>query len=213
MGIPENVGVALVAGTFGLIPIILQWIATYSQRRDRIHRLDNLRAELEFLERLSAFQGKIGDGENPIQSETKLRVENAVSDLLDQYSALPKDIPSAPAVPSRPSTEQPSTERPSAERPPPPPVEQHSLFRRVFLLYQPETPLGWVWHTLFYILMSIFLTLLISDFFNPTYDPETGANEFWYLLFGLAFLEGIPLLVLQRLARYEARKSQLPDSP
>lgn len=196
---------ALMAGSFGLVPVMLQWFATISQRRDRSTRLNNLRTELDFLERLSAVHETTGVEDGLTPQQTKLKIYNAVSDLLEQYSALPKDV--------RPTA---GADRRS--------VERRTLFRRVFLLYTPETMLGWVLHSIFYVLLIVILTLLISGFFNPPTDNETGANEFGYLLIGLVIIFALPLLILHRLARRQAARpeasaphvadqSEPPDSP
>jgi len=61
-GIPHmstQLAVAFVAGLFGLIPLMVQIASTRAQRRDRMTRLNHLRAELEFLEQLDTLQGKV----------------------------------------------------------------------------------------------------------------------------------------------------------
>ena len=50
--------VALVAGLFGLVPLTVQIATTRAQRRDRMTRLNHLRAELELLEHLHTLQGR-----------------------------------------------------------------------------------------------------------------------------------------------------------
>jgi hypothetical protein len=93
-----------------------------------------------------------------------------------------------------------------------PPQQKPSFFRRTFLLYSPNTTVGWVLHTVFYMILFVFISSLILDWFNPTYDPETGTNEFWYLLIGLTVILGPPLLIVQRLARRVAVRSEKSDS-
>ena len=88
---------ALVVGLLGLVPVMVQWLTTKAERRDRRHRLNTLLAELEFLERASALQDKDRAEDNPEQLQRTLRVENAMRDLLDRYNELPKTVPSVTA--------------------------------------------------------------------------------------------------------------------
>ena len=55
-------------------------------------------------------------------------------------------------------------------------------------------------HTIFYFLVIFVAVGLITDLQSPTFDPQTGENEFKYLVFGLAILVGPPLYLLRRAA-------------
>jgi hypothetical protein len=71
-----------------------------------------------------------------------------------------------------------------------------------FLLYNPRTPSGWVWHTLFYmfaiILVTLFLLTLIA-FSNPIQGLVVAAI--------LAIPFGIALLIIQRFAERNAARN------
>ena len=71
-----------VAGLFGLVPLMVQIATARAQRRDRMTRLNQLQAELEFLERLHALEGKVG-----AQDETAApRTDLAMSEPCDHAS-------------------------------------------------------------------------------------------------------------------------------
>ncbi len=181
----KEITVAFVAGLFGLIPLMVQIVSTRAQRRDRMARLNQLRAELELLERLHTLQGKVGATDEAAKPQTNLVISDALSKLLDQYNQLSEIAPSAISGGKRPS------------------ARQLSFLRRAFLLYYPRTTSGWILHTLFYMLASIvfgtFLALL----------PSTFAGKFlvgdYLFVFGILFTPiWIALLIIQRLARRNA---------
>src|SRR5215212_4409792 len=167
---------------------MVQWLTTKAQRRDRSSRLNTLLAELEFLERASALQEKDRAGDEPGQLQGTLRVENAIRDLLDRYNELPKTVPSVTA-PSTGGAEQPS-------------VEELSFFKRMLLLYTPDTKLGWVWHSLFYVFLLATLAFVVPDLLRLQFSG----------LFGGFVLYFAPMLLFQRLARREVtgRKAFIP---
>jgi hypothetical protein len=68
------------------------------------------------------------------------RISSAVIKPLDEYSALVE------------------TERTAVVGRKPPTQPKPSFFRRAFLLYSPHTTVGWVLHTLFYMVGLIFVT-------------------------------------------------------
>jgi hypothetical protein len=185
---PE-LAVAFVAGLFGLVPVMWQISVTRAQRRDRMTRLSHLRAELELLERLNTLQGLVSAGDEAAKREMNLTIKNALNKLLDQYNALSEIAPAKIA----PSTVE------GGRQPAP---RQLSFLRRTLLLYAPNTALGWVLHTVFYVVGSIFLVFYplnwIFSLLNPPYNPNL------YALIGEAVfvtLFVIVLLSVQRLAR------------
>ena len=80
-----EVVVALLAGLFGLAPIMLQVATARAQRKDKSTRLNNLRAELEFLERLGALHEQVVAGDDPARLQTKVKISDAASGLLDGH--------------------------------------------------------------------------------------------------------------------------------
>src|SRR5215204_4388954 len=123
---------SFVAGLFGLVPLMVQIASTRAQRRDRMTRLNHLRAELELLERLHTLEGKVSATDEAAKPRTSLVISDALSNLWDQYNQLSEIAPSTVVGGKEPSP------------------RQLSFLRRVFLLYNPRTTLGWILHTLFY---------------------------------------------------------------
>lgn len=175
--------VALLAGMFGLAPIMLQVATARAQRKDKTARPNHLRAELEFLERLGTLHEQVVTREDPARLQTKARIGEAANNLLDEYKALPRATgPSLEGA--RRSSEQTS--------------KQFSIFRRMFLIYAPETLVGWVLHTLFYVLALILISLTLLG----TVGTEQGlAGGLLTSLAVWGVIVGIPLLIVQRLAR------------
>jgi hypothetical protein len=196
MNVPKEVVVVLLAGLFGLVPVMVQVITARAQRRDAITRLNNLRTELEFLERLGALQEKIGAGNDTAQQQMQSKIRTAVSSLLERYDALPEHVPTLVGA------------KPSYQRSP----QQLSLLRRVFLLYKPETLLGWLLHTFFYILTFILIAELYVAIFNAVSFPEGDIRmEIAVAVVFLIFLGG-PILIIHRVARYIALRQEAPKS-
>src|SRR5215204_1531552 len=123
---------SFVAGLFGLIPLMVQIATTRAQRRDRMTRLNQLRAELELLERLHTLEGKVSAQDEAAKPRTNLVISEALSKLLDQYNKLSEIAPSTVAAGKEHSS------------------RQLSFLRSAFLLYNPHTTSGWILHTLFY---------------------------------------------------------------
>jgi len=147
-----EVAVAFLAGLFGLIPLMVQIATTRAQRRDRMTRLTHLRAELELLERLNTLQGLVSAGDEAAKHQMNVTINNALSNVLGQYNKLSEIAPSAVVGGKRPSP------------------RQLSFLRRALLLYAPNTALGWILHTIFYVFGIIFVMgfLLMLD---PPHSP------------------------------------------
>jgi hypothetical protein len=186
---PE-LAVAFVAGLFGLIPVMVQIASTRAQRRDRMTRLNQLRAELELLERLSTLvEGKVSAGDEAAKPQTNLVISDSLSKLLDQYNKLSEIAPYGVV----------------GAKPPSP--RQFSFLRRAFLLYNPRTTSGWILHTLFYMLAIIFVTWFL--FALIAFVPIPAA------LLVAALLDipiGIALLIIQRNAARNAAQLDEPNA-
>jgi hypothetical protein len=191
---PELAAV-FVAGLFGLIPLMVQIATTRAQRRDRMTRLNHLRAELELLERLHTLQGKVSATDEAAKPQTNLVISAALSTIWDQYNKLSEIAPS-PVV---------GGEQPSAR--------QISFLRRTFLLYTPHTTSGWIWHTLFYMLAIIFGFMV---FLAVAIGVEAGLGAFFTFMLVYGTPVGIALLIIQRRARrtaaHNAAQSKEPDA-
>jgi hypothetical protein len=175
--------VTFVAGCFGLIPLMWQISVTRAQRRDRMTRLSHLRAELELLERLNTLQGAVSAGDEAAKRKLDLTISNALSYVMGQYNALAEIAPSKIA---------PSTEVAGKQRSP----REISFLRRAFLLYDPDSALGWILHTVFYVVGIISLMLLLITWIPP-FDP-------WAIAGGVML--ATPLVILLLIVRYLARR-------
>jgi len=186
MRIPVELAVPFVAGLFGLIPLMVQIATARAQRKDKTARLNNLRSELEFLERLNTLHVQIGASNEDAQRQVSSVISSAVSKLLDQYNTLPE--PARPGAAGEQSFQ-----------------EKLSFVRRMFLLYTPHTVAGWTLHTVFYAGSLFFVTMCIASVADR-YDPASGADMLAPLLAVWVVILGIPLVILQRLARRQDRR-------
>jgi hypothetical protein len=187
-----ELAVALVAGLFGLVPLMVQIATTRAQRRDRMSRLNQLRAELELLERLHTLQGEVSTTDEATKPQTNVVIRDSLSKVLDQYNKLSEIAPSTVVGGKQPSP------------------ENLSFIRRAFLLYNPHTTSGWIFHTLFYMLAIIFVSLSVlwsPYFYDPKYLSSMGVGGMVAALFLLSIPVGIPLLITQRLARRNAARN------
>jgi hypothetical protein len=176
-----------VAGLFGLVPLIVQIASTIAQRRDRMTRLNQLRAELELLERLHTLQGEVSTTDEATKLPTNVVIRDSLSKVLDQYNKLSEIAPSTVVGGKPPST------------------QQLSFFRRAFLLYNPHTISGWILHTLFYMIATIFVFLWIGELSGFFLSDSIGTTLSY--MAGDVVVYGIPLLILQRLARRNAARN------
>ena len=191
---PEVVIAALVGGLFGLIPLVVQLVSTRAQRRDRMTRLNHLRAELELLERLHTLEKEVGARDEAAKPQTDLIISDSLSNLLDQYNKLSEIAPSAVAGGKQPSP------------------QQLFFLKRAFLLYTPRTTSGWILHILFYMFSVIFWALLFVGVF--VIGAEFGIDDF-FLFTGIFLIPiGIVLLIIQRRAqRIAARNAAQLEEP
>jgi hypothetical protein len=98
----KELTVPLVAGLFGLVTLMVQiavQIATTRvQRRDRMFRLNQLKAELELLERLHTLQGEVSATDEAAKPQTDPVIRDSLSKVLEQYNKLSEFPPSAVRV-------------------------------------------------------------------------------------------------------------------
>lgn len=182
----EKILVAVVAGLFGLIPAVLQWIAERAKRRGKSHVLSELKDELDFLEKWGKAIRDLGVSptatENAAGSSMPSllasEIEKDMRRVLQRYRQIG-------------AFKQVVDNREILELP---------WFRKMLLLFKPRSTLGSIYHTAFYFLIFFFIAILISDYSAPTFDPKTGENEFKYLVIGLTVILGLPILLLQRAA-------------
>jgi len=174
----EKIFIAMIAGLFGLIPVILQWLSGRRKTRSYEHKLSTLSKELELLEKLISVcnLGTENDDYQGSNDAVKRYKEEAERIFVEYKSLQENDLEQKPA-----------------------PFEI-SFIRRAFLLFLPVTTMGWLLHTLFYFLMTFMLVMILPEWESPTIDPETGENQFTSLLIGLAVIFGPIFIILQRSA-------------
>jgi hypothetical protein len=179
--------VPVVAGLFSLVPLMVQISTSRAQQRDRMTRLNQLRAELELLERLHTLQGEVSATDDAAKAQTNRIISDSLSKLLEQYDQLSEITPSAISGGKQPS------------------VRQLSFLRRSFLLYQPRTISGRILHTLFYMLASIVPLTLLALW--PSFsDQPSPVSDYLQVLILFTPLY-IALLIVQRFARRDAAKN------
>jgi VIT1/CCC1 family predicted Fe2+/Mn2+ transporter len=165
----------LVAGVFGLIPLMVQIVTTRAQRRDRMTRLNYLLGELELLERLHALQGKVDATDEAAKPRTDLVISDALSKLVDRYVQLSEITPSATSG-------------------------ELSILRRRLLMYKTDTTSGKILHTLFHMLAS--LVVIVPYLLLPSIVSGVfGVDDILFLTFIFFIPSGIVLLIVHRLAR------------
>jgi Flp pilus assembly protein TadB len=82
--------------------------------------------------------------------------------------------------------------------------EQLSFLRRAFLIYNPHTTSGWIWHTLFYMFASIFVFVV---FIAVALAFQIGWTAFLVSILIYVLPVCIALLIIQRRARRNALRS------
>jgi hypothetical protein len=183
----RDLAVALVAGLFGLIPLMVQIATTRAQRRDRMTRLNHLRAELELLEHLHTLQGQVGTTDEAAKTQTNQVISDSLSKVLEQYNNLSEIAPSR-VVGGKP-----------------PARRQLSFFRRMFLLYNPRTISGWILHTLFYMIATFWVLVDLPFYAIDIIHGDIGTSL--ETMAGDLIFYGIPLIIIQRFARRNARRN------
>ena len=182
-----QLAVTLVAGLFGLVPLMVQIATSRAQQRDRMTRLNHLRAEMELLERLHTLQGEVSATDESAKTQTNRVISDSLRKLLDQYNQLSEITPSAISGGKQPSP------------------HQFSFLRRVFLLYTPGTITGWILHTLFYMMASIVLLTLLG-LLQTTFATPFTVGEYLAVVFLFTPIY-IALLIIQRFARRNAARN------
>lgn len=132
----EQLLIATIAGLFGLVPALIQWLVRRSQARSRDARVQRLKAELELLEKCLLLSRETSDAGLKVLSEQSLQegIERVVAEYREWGH------PRAPAEPEKPG--------------------RILWLRRWFLLYRPRSLAGWIIHSLYYFLWLFVLTMV-----------------------------------------------------
>jgi hypothetical protein len=172
----EIIMAGIITGLIGLVPIVVQVISNRAQRKSHGHRLANLAAELDFLEKWTNLLKE--HQPHGVINQTETTGATVVSDLeniLSQFQSL----------------------RTGKEKHEKKPIPEVSFLRRVFLLFLPVSVKGWIYHTLFYVLLLVPGSMIISEFLFPV---ESSQGTLLYLFIGLVIIFGLPLAILSRKA-------------
>ena len=177
----QQIIVAVAVALCGILPALLQSLANRASRKTTSHRLEQLSTDLDFIERWSKLSREQQSGAEPAQAP---QLQGDLDRVLEQYRALKaraahEDIREFPEI---------------------------SILRRMFLLFTPASPVAWVYHTVFYVLVLFSTVLLVEDWSNPTFDADTGQNEFIYMLIVVLVLFGLPAALLVRKANQERKR-------
>lgn len=173
--------VAVAVALCGILPALLQSLANRASRKTTSHRLQQLSTDLDFIERWSKLSR---EQQSAAESAPTPQLQGDLDQVLRQYRALKardahEDIREFPEI---------------------------SFLRRMFLVFTPASPVAWIYHTLFYVLVLFSTMLLVEDWRNPTFDPQTGQNEFIYMLILVLVLFGLPAVLLARKANQERKR-------
>jgi hypothetical protein len=176
----EGVVIAIITGLAGLIPLVVQALSNRARRKSHGHRLASLAAELEFLEKWTALLKEYQPDRLTRQTEsTGAAVVSDLESILGQFQSL----------------------RAVKETHKKKPIPEVPLLRRVFLLFLPVSFKGWIYHTLFYVLLFFCGALVLSELWNPAIEAGTGT--FTDLLIGLVIIFGLPLTILSHRANHD----------
>lgn len=188
----EKIVLALVAGSFSLIPVILQAVNNRSRRRSKAHHLEALSGELDFLAKLGKVSHEVADHlgqEVPVSliaaiqddiSTVKYRYDHLLIEHEEERHGRYEDI---------------------------------NWVRRLLLLYLPVGSKAWIVHTLFFFLVIFTGAMIVEEILNPVYDPETGKATLPDLLLGIVILFGPVFVILQRMAsKYRKQADVVADA-
>ena len=159
--------IAIIGGLMGLIPLVVKIISNRSQRKSHGHRLANLAAELEFLEKWTHLQKE--HQANAVMTQADSPDAGVMADLeriLTQFQSL-------------------KLRKEAHEEKH---VHEVSFLRRVFLLFLPVSAKGWIYHTLYYVLAFMtwwFIWISVFDFLflNSNLDSELVLGTIIIVLF------------------------------
>ena len=183
--------VAAVAGLFGFLPVLLQWMSARAAAKSRASRITLLSEELKFLEQWVNLSN-VGSHEE--QSRERPPVPEAIqidlANILSEYRSLREQELKGQARP-----------------------QNVSFVRRALLLFRPSTRLGWLIHSTFYFLTLFGIAVIVSNYNSPTVDPEPGHSGFKSMLLGMLIIFGPVLFLLQRAALRLRKQELLKASP
>jgi len=183
MGIKEII--PLLAAVIGLTPVFLKWINDRSNEAANRRSIQQAKENVEFWQVWLQAQKDVSSAER--FAELKIEVARRLDNLIQ------KTIETENREKSKKSGSQ-----------------GHSFLQKAFLLYVPHSTSGWIFHTLFYIVISftgmfLFGSSLPSDDINADPSWEVFINDIGIIAPMFFFFSAIAF-VFQRLARRSERK-------
>ncbi len=184
--------IPLLAAIIGLTPVFLNWLNERSSVAAKKKSIEQAKQQVELWEMWLKAQREV------TSDDRYKELKNEISQRLD--SLLQKSI----------EVEKQEEDKKDG-------VENHFFLQKLFLLYMPHTPSGWIFHTLFYITISfasmMSLGLSIDKNGEASWDffKEDLAMNIAILLFFV-----IIAIIFQRLARHSeihyAKKAELKEN-
>lgn len=178
--------IIIVGALAGLFPAILTWVLSWLEKRTLATKqnraLDLAKRHIEFLESWVKVQETLCSPERfeAIKQEASKELDELRKSLSERLAADYDDIEE----------------------------DEKNLLQRIFLAYWPHNVAGWVFHTLFYMFLSMTVLFLFTSY---GIDPETNqfsaetvvADTFLAFLFLV-----LPLLFIRWLAVRTDRKAE-----
>lgn len=176
--------IPLLAAIIGLTPVFLKWLNDKSTEAAKSRSVQQAKEQVEFWQTWLQAQREVSTDEQ----YTKLK--NEVSQRLNQLIQKNDEIEIEEKMKQTDSDEP-------------------FFLQKIFLLYMPHSASGWIFHTLFYIVISFSAMLTIGLAIDSTGEvswdyflSEIGTNlTILLILFGIA-------LIFQRIARRTERKHE-----
>src|SRR4051812_12408379 len=119
--------VAAVAGLFGFLPVLLQWLSARAAAKSRTSRITLLSEELKFLEQwVNLSNVRSPEEQTPERPRVPEAIQVELANILSEYRSLREQELKGQARP-----------------------ENVSFLRRALLLFRPSTRIGWLIHSTF----------------------------------------------------------------
>jgi hypothetical protein len=189
----EKIIVAVIVGLIGLIPVLLQSLSNKRREKGFSSQLKKLQDELSFLEKWKTFSSTVLETKDQNNETANKIIGASLHSILEQYKSLNEEE-------SKFKQEKDVTD-----------VKQLSLFRRLFLLFLPQSFTGWILHSFFYFLVIFSTVMIISEIVTPYIDETSNESDTVFFVIAAILMFGIPAIILQRLAIKKMKKDLTKD--
>lgn len=161
---------SLISGIPVLLGPLVMWVLNRSELAANSSQIEYYLKRLELATKLREYKHKF-------EKDTSTRREWAIVDAeVSQILAFIKTV---------------QTEAAAEERREVPPLTEMSLFRRIFLLFKPITPAGWILHLLFYYMLLAIVGFPSLTSFGAMVRTESGFELFGFLIVPLVMYVGL----------------------